>query len=92
MKRASVAVFLALTFVVPAIADGPNKGGKGSPEYVIRRFMASLLTSNAEGIKATILPAADAELLWQGKPPPKHLKEKVWKIFQSMEYVRVKEG
>jgi len=54
--------------------------------------MISMLRNDAEGVKATILPAEGADFLWQGEPPPKQMQTEIEKTFQGLKLVRIQEG
>ena len=89
MKLFLVVPLFVCSLVSIATAADDNKQ---SPEDIFRRFMIASLNHDADSIKATILPNKDSEILWQGNPPPKEIKEQVAKSLDDLKLVPIKEG
>ncbi len=59
---------------------------------ICQKFIRSMLSKNEKGVRSVILPAEDAELLWQGEAPPKGMLEKIDKSIENMVITEPKEG
>jgi hypothetical protein len=63
-----------------------------SPEDAVQTLMLGMLKGDADSIKAIMLPADEAEILWQGGVPPKEIFDQIEKSIRAAKYTRVKEG
>lgn len=89
MRRFILTPGLLLSFVLTAIAaDDATQ----TPEDAFRRLMLGMVKDNPDEIKAAMLPADDADVLWQGSAPPKEIQDQIEKSIRDAKFTRVKEG
>jgi len=83
--------FVPLLFIsIAAFCGAPPK----DPEVkeACRKFLKAMLANDKDGVLAVILPAKNAELLWEGEPVPAKLVPEIDKVLEKLSVVELKEG
>ena len=84
-----VCLVLSLNLTTAAIADDFSAQ---RPEDAVQTLMLAMLKGDSKAIQAIILPADEAEILWQSGTPPKDVFDQIEKSIRAAKYTRVKEG
>jgi hypothetical protein len=89
MRVSILSPILFLSLIFAALADDKTADG---PDDAFRRFMLALVKNDADGIKAVILPANDADVLCKGDPIPQEIEQQVEISIRGIKLTPIHEG
>lgn len=86
MRSVSVAISL-VALLITSCSSAPQQNSPATvrpADEVVRSFFIAMLMNDEAGVRKEILPSPDAQVLWQGSPPPAEALSQIKKQLEAM--------